>query len=596
MMVVASTILFAWAFAFSVPTQIGSWMLARKLGSRPAEFSVLIDRGVTMTTSDGIALVSDIYRPKVEGPTPTILVRIPYSKTLKNTFFASVVGRFWAERGYTVVIQGTRGRYESGGQYYPLRGERQDGIETLQWIAKQPWFHGRLGMWGGSYFGYTQWVLADQINPGPSSLMIQISSTNFHEMFYPGSAFSLESALYWAVGSHGDQDISPSLETLQRGYDGFPLVEADDRSSQDIPFFNDWVKHPGKDQYWAEIDGEERAKQLQAPVLLMAGWDDPFLPTQLKDFLQIRREALPEVATASRLIIGPWAHAYTVTFPGALSPRNYRLESLAPSVPWFDWHLRGLGAATQGIRPVRIYVMGENVWREEEEWPLARTRYTSYYLVSGGKANSAAGDGVLSLSAPVFPTPSDTYTYDPRNPVPTAGGAMLGPRAGIALQNAIESRADVLVYTTPPLKDDLEITGPIKAIVFVSTTAPHTDFTAKLVDVHPDGLAYNVSDGVVRRSYQKNPVETTAIEPTEIEVSLWPTSMVYLKGHRIRLEVSSSNFPRFDRNPNTGRPIATERHSIVATQTIYHNPEAVSRLILPVIPREEEKPGRISSK
>src|SRR5437867_663704 len=291
MRVVASTILFAWAFAFSVPTQIGSWMLARKLGSRPAEFSVLIDRGVTMTTSDGIALVSDIYRPQVDGPTPTILVRIPYSKTLKNTFFASVVGRFWAERGYTVVIQGTRGRYESGGQYYPLRGERQDGIETLQWIAKQPWFNGRLGMWGGSYFGYTQWVVADQVNPGPSALMIQLSSVSFYEMLYPGGAFSLESALIWPTQSYRDLDDWPSDEVLRPGYNGFPLLEADDRAFRDIPAFNDWVIHSERDDYWREIDGDDRAKRLVAPVLLMAGWYDPFLPSQLDDFVRICREA-----------------------------------------------------------------------------------------------------------------------------------------------------------------------------------------------------------------------------------------------------------------------------------------------------------------
>lgn len=562
--------------ASCAPTQIGSWWVARQLGARPPEFAVRIERQATMTTPDGITLVSDIYLPETPDTKPTILVRIPYSKTFSNKFFATVVGRFWAERGYTVVIQGTRGRYESGGRYYPLRDERQDGIETLRWIAKQPWFDGRLGMWGGSYFGYTQWVLASQVNPGPSALMIQIASTSFYEMFYPGGAFSLESALYWAVSSHGEQDIEPSPEALERGYNGYPLVEADDRAIGDIPFFNDWVSHPERDEYWREIDGEDRAKRLVASVLLMAGWYDPFLPSQLKDFIRIRREARSEVGSASRLIIGPWAHARTLTFPDGTTPRNYRFESLAPSVPWFDQHWWPSGSALQA--PVRIFVMGKNVWRDEQEWPLARTRYTPYYLRSAGNANSSSGDGVLTLTPPTSKEPPDTYVYDPRNPVPTAGGAMIGPRAGIALQNAIEERKDVLGYSTLPLEEDIEVTGPIKLVLYGSTTATHTDFTGKLVDVHPDGSAYNVSEGILRRKYDQPDA------PTEIEIDLWPTSMVFLKGHRIRLEVSSSNYPRFDRNPNTGRQIATETSPVVATQTIYHSTEIPSRLILPVIP------------
>ena len=562
-----------------------SFWLSHELSVRPAEFDVRIERGVPMMTSDGIALVSDIYHPKDVARTPTILVRIPYSKTWLNTSFATVVGRMWAERGYTVVIQGTRGRYQSGGRYYPLRPERRDGIETLHWIGEQHWFDGRLGMWGGSYFGYTQWVLADQVQTGLSALVIQLASTSWYGMFYPGGAFSLESALDWAVMSHGERDVTPSQEALQRGYVGFPLIEADDRAAGDIPFFNDWVNHPDRDQYWADIDGERRAERLQVPVLLMAGWYDPFLPTQLDDFVQIRREARKEVSSASCLIIGPWAHARTVTFPSGETPENYRLESLAPSVAWFDRHLRPSATAVPKPAPIRIYVMGENIWRDEQEWPLVRTRYIPYYLRSGGKANTAGGDGMLMLAPPTSQDPPDTYAYDPRNPVPTAGGAMLGPRAGIARQNAIEERPDVLTYTTPPLEQDLEVTGPIRLILHVSTRVPHTDFTGKLVDVHQNGSAYNVSEGILRRRYSDHDGSAHTERSTEIQIELWPTSIVFQKGHRIRLEVSSSNYPRFDRNPNTGHTIATATHSIVARQTIHHGYETPSRLILPVIPR-----------
>lgn len=433
-------------------------------------------------------------------------------------------------------------------------------------------------MWGGSYFGYTQWVLADRINPGLSAFILQICSTDFHQMFYPGGAFSLESALYWAVTSYGKKDIPASPEDLQKGYQGFPLIEADNRAVRDIPFFNDWAIHSEKNEHWQKIDGQKRTRTLQAPALLMAGWYDAFLPTQIEDFLSIQRDAKPEVANATRLIIGPWAHARTVTFPDKTIPRNYRLESLAPSIPWFDEHLTRDKKTNKLVSPVRIYVMGKNIWRDEQEWPLKRTIYTSYFLHSAGKANSLYTDGVLNLTPPSSQESTDTYVYNPLNPVPTAGGTMLGPRAGIELQNNIENREDVLVYTTDLLKEDVEVTGPIDLFLHVSTTAANTDFTAKLVDVYPDGSAYNISEGILRRKYNQN-----SQQPTEIKIQLWPTSQVFFKGHRIRLEVSSSNYPRFDRNPNTGTKIATELNPVSATQVIYHGKNTPSRLILPII-------------
>lgn len=542
---------------------LAPFFLASQLGFRPAQYGVWVEYSVPLTASDGVKLVANIYHPQQLEKTPTILVRIPYSKNFTNTTFANVVGRMWAARGYTAVIQGTRGRYESGGEYFPFKTERTDGIETLAWLEKQPWYNGKIGMWGGSYFGYTQWVLADKVNPGLSALILQICSTDFHRMFYPGGAFSLESALYWAITSYGKQDNPASEEVLKPGYKGFPLIKADDRAIQDIPFFNEWASHPEKDEYWKAIDGENRTNTLQAPALLMAGWYDPFLPTQLADFLKIKSEAKPLVAKNTRLIIGPWAHARTVTFPNGYTPRNYRLESLAPTIPWFDEHLLD---NLKSEAPVQIYVMGKNIWRQEQEFPLARTIYTKYYLHS---------NGVLNLTPQNTEIP-DTYIYNPLNPVPSAGGTMLGPRAGIEKQNDIENRNDVLNYTTASLPEDIEVTGPIRLILYVSTTALSTDFTAKLVDVYPDGSAYNVSEGIIRRQYAPE-------QPTQIEIELWATSQVFFKGHKIRLEVSSSNYPRFDRNPNTGRPIATEINPVEAKQVIYHEQKAPSYLVLPII-------------
>jgi len=582
------------------PTQ---YLLRRALHARPADFHVRVERHVPLITSDSVALVSDIYHPEGAERTPTILLRLPYTRAKAQVRAAGIVGSFWAARGYTVVVQGTRGRYESGGTYYPMLPERRDGIETLRWLATMPWYDGHTGMWGGSYFGYTQWVLADQTDPGLQALMIQNASTRFYEMFFPGGAFSLESALYWALRTRGSTDQPPPPESLTRGYGGLPLVAADDRAGAEIPFFDDWASHPGRDGYWAEIDGERRATTLGAPVLLGGGWFDAFLPGLLADYVEIQAAARREVAAASRMIIGPWAHTYTVKLPHAKKARDFRIEALAPSLDWFDRHLGGAqvhrshrssepghrpdstGSWPVGRFPVRIFVMGENVWRDENEWPLARAQPATYYLSSESRANTATGDGVLTTEGPVLEDRTDAFVFDPLDPVPTAGGAMLGPNAGSFPQNAIESRSDVLVYSTSVLQHDLEVTGTPSLVLYVSTTAPSTDFTAKLVDVHPDGTAYNVCDGILRRGYALPDGADPDHVSTEIRIGLWPTSMVFRKGHRVRLEVSSSNFPRYDRNPNTGGVIADETHPVKARQGVHHGAAHPSRLLLPVIPR-----------
>ena len=568
-----------------VAYQLAPTILALILDARRPEHAVRVDRGVKMTTSDDVRLVSDVYHPLRASLTPTILVRIPFSKTLTNSLFATVVGRFWAERGYTVIIQGTRGRYASGGRHTPLVDDRLDGLETLVWLKQQPWFDGRLGMWGGSAFGYTQWAIADELPSPPagrSALMVQICSTDMYGMFYPGGAFSLASALFWAVRSHGAEDVWPDADGLRRGFDGFPLIEADDRAVGDIGFFDDWVKHQTRDAYWQAIDGDNRAATLQAPVMLTAGWFDPFLPGQLADFVRIRREARVDASGATRLVVGPWAHAETAALPGTVRNRNYRLESLAPSIPWFDRRLLFRDAGAPPEAPVRIYVMGANVWRDEQEWPLARARETSWYLRSGGHANTANGDGRLATDVGGGDEPPDMFLADPAKPVPTRGGAMIAEGAGTFPQNDVEARSDVLVYSTSPLAEDVEVTGPVSAILYVTTSSPSADFAAKLVDVHADGAAYNVSDGIIRHTYQ--PSTSSDAEPAPVVVALWPTSIVFRKGHRIRLEVAGSNFPRFDRNPNTGEPTATATVTAVATQTVHHGRRKPSRIVLPVVP------------
>ena len=582
--VAVSGVAVAWAYAARY--QLAGWVFLPYDGIRPAEYRVCAEHGVAMTTSDGVALVADVYRPCGIEKTATILMRIPFSQGLKNELGSGALATYWAARGYNVVVQGSRGRYKSGGSYYPMRHERRDGLETLAWLAKQPWFDGRLGMWGASAYGYTQWAISDQRNGGPIAFNIQIASSSFGEMFHQGGAFALESALYWALYSRGPVDIQPTMDMVDRGAQGWPLIEADNRAAEDVPFFNDWVLHVAGDDYWRAIDGDDRAREIAAPVLLMAGWQDPFLPTMLRDFVTIRREAAPRVAENTRLIVGPWMHADTITFPDDTTAGDYRPASIAPSVPWFDHHLLGRPLDLSLWAPVRIYVMGENKWRAEQEWPLARAKTMPLYLAGpppslSPSANSST-DGRLTFERPAAAEPPRSYVYDPNNPVPTRGGAMLGLRAGIQLQNDVEARPDVLLFTSEPLDADVEVTGPVSAVLFVSTTAPNTDFTVKLVDVHPDGKAYNATDGILRRSYSR---ELAADTPTKIEIDLLPTSMLFRRGHRFRVEISSSNFPHYDRNPNTGGDIVRETNPVLANQSIFIGADTASMLLLPIIPR-----------
>ena len=403
-------------------------------------------------------------------------------------------------------------------------------------------------------------------------------------MFYPGGAFALQSAMTWAKTSHERKDLPnwPSVDELTSAAKGFPVSQADTRAAgRNIGFFDDWVTHDKADSYWEKIDGIDRAAQIDAPVFSMAGWYDPFLPSQLADWNCIQSSANLDVINKSRLIIGPWRHGGEAEFPDKSIKEPFRLNTFEFSLDFFDSIRKSetdtkYSANAAAKSPVRIFVMGKNKWRNEQEWPLQRAVYTPFYLSID---NDSHQSGHLQK---VPPTKSDSssYTYDPNKPVPTAGGAMIGLGSGVFSQNTIESRSDVLSYTTEKLAADTEVTGPVKTTLYLSTSAPCTDFTAKLVDVHPDGTAYNVCDGIVRSHFSDN-------SPSKVEINLWPTSMVFLKAHCIRLEVSSSNFPRFDANPNTGRAISTETNPVSALQHIYYGPQFPSSITLPLIQSEK---------
>lgn len=552
------------AALFQPIVDIGTERVFADTNPPPRQYSVSTSRGVEAEMADGIVLRADVHAPDGLTRAPTILIRIPFTNTFWNRLRSDAIARFWAARGYVVVVQGARGRYASDGDFTPLAHEREDGIATLRWLAQQPWYNGRVGMWGGSAFGQTQWAIADQSAPGAQAYFVQIASSRFYDVFHPGGAVALESTLYWALNSHGPRDRDVDYAALDRGAAAQATLSADDvAAGSDIDFFNTWVAAPRDAPYWRQSDGVDRARNAAAPMLLLGGWYDPFLPAMLDDFAQL--QANP-ASSESQLIIGPYAHARDLDWPLGHLNEPYRQASVAPALAWYDHHLRG---APLNMPRVRLFVMGENVWRDENEWPLARTRYTPFYLRESG---------ALAPDAPAAEEATDRFAYDPRDPVPTRGGAMLGVRGGIARQEDVGARADVLSFVTAPLDAPMEITGPLRVVLWVSTDAPSTDFTAKLSFVDTSGAAYNLADGIVRQSYAPG-------APTRIEIDLGATSMLAPAGYRLRLDISSSNHPRFDRNPNTGESAATATRSVVAHQTIWRTQVHASHIVLPIIPR-----------
>ncbi len=560
----------AWSFVFVLllcwsVVQLGPWILGSFLHARPTEYAVRVERDVPMTTSDSIRLYSTVYHPMRLPHTPTLLVRAPLPTDLKTRVFIDLIGRYWAEHGYTVVVQRSRGCPPSEGMLDPLRSERRDGKETLDWLSRQSWFNGKIGTWGGSAFGYSQWALADRTDPSVSAMMIYESASDPYQMFYPGGAFSLSSALFWALRTELAE--MPGQKILEKGFESMTAVEADDHALRNIPYFDDWATHREKDGYWKGLDMSGHLRDLRGPVLMLAGWFDPFLSAQLKDYAELRTHANKEVVKASRLILGPWGHAQSIKLPGGYQPRGFRFETLANSLDWFDSFLQPASPVGSGMSPVRLFVMGKNIWRDESEWPLARAREVRYFLNSDGHANGLAGKGRLEIQAPSGERVSDNYVHDPGDPIPTLGGAVIGHGSAVLAQNAAQARQDVLVYSSPALDKDLEATGPLSVVLQVQASSASADFVAKLTDVYPDGTAYLVSDGVLRSRFSKG--------TKKITIEMWPTSYVFMAGHKLRLEISSSDYPRFDRNPMEKMDLA-----------VVHGRSTLSYLILPVIPSE----------
>ena len=554
----------------------------------PAAFAqdeaYVVEENVMIPMKDGTGLAAHLFRPKEGGPFPVILMRTPYGKGNRNNGQA----KLYAAQGYAMVIQDCRGRGDSKGLWDPFRYDAEDGFDTQEWVGKQAWCNGKIGTAGGSYVGWTQWAAAPKGSKYLKAMVPVVPFCNAYDLAYDGGAFQLSLLMGWGAAVGGAK-IAPDkmLETFRH----LPLNKFDAQFDHKIFYLSNWVSHPVYDDYWKQRGiGREAYDDITVPILNIGGWYDIFSKATLDMINGVRKESRdPAMRRNQFVVIGPWPHGVGRSKAGELDFGESAALNLGElQVKWFDHWLKDKDTGVRDWPAIRLFVMGENQWRGESEWPLARTRFTPYYLHSRGGANDPNADGSLDTSQPGAEK-TDTYVYDPNNPAPTAGGNNLtGAPAGPFDQTKVELRDDVLVYTTAPLTDAVEVTGPVKAILYAASTAKDTDFTAKLVDVHPDGKAYNLCDGILRARWRNSRTKEQLLKPGEIqryEIDLWVTSNLFQPGHRIRVEISSSNFPRFDRNPNTGLPFGTDTNLLTATQTIYHDAARPSHILLPVIPR-----------
>jgi putative CocE/NonD family hydrolase len=566
----------------------------------PPTNDIVMDNLVAVPMRDGVKLYADVFRPTAPGKYPVIVSRTPYSTERAPSAYAA--GVFFAHRGYVYVLQDVRGRHESEGKWEPFRNDVEDGYDTIEWAANQPWSNGKVGMEGGSYLGHVQWRAAMSQPPHLVCIFPAVASTSlYHNWITLNGGWRLsfnfgwgpvrqESRIMQNTGPHTINE-GPTANSFDKVLWHLPLMNMQELLGRHSQFYRDWIEHPNYDDYWKKINAEEVFEKMATPAYSAGGWFDIFSDGTLKGYVGMATKGKTETARKqSRMIIGPWGHGSSQKTGDLDFGPQAHVDWHGIQLRFFDYWLKGEQNGMDREPPVSLFVMGRNEWRLENEYPLARTQYRKLYLASNGKANSNRGDGRLTWDEPEPASKPDTYKYDPDNPVPSVGGnnccgtpTLAGPRD----QRPIEVRNDILVYTSDYLKEDLEVTGPVKVVVYASSDAPDTDFVAKLIDVYPDGHAYNMAEGIVRARYRESLSAPKMLEPGKVyafSIDLVGTSNLFRKGHRIRVDVTSSHFPQFDRNPNTGEPFGVNANVRVATQTVHHTRQYASHVLLPVIP------------
>lgn len=558
---------------------------------------IVIETDVKIKMRDGVKLSADIYRPAAEGKYPVLLTRLPYGKTYGLHFLRP---QAFAENGYVVVVQDVRGRYGSEGEFVPYIAEVDDGYDTIEWLAVQDFSNGNVGMFGLSYYGFTQVLAAISGAPHLKTIAPIMAQNSMKDVFndHDGAlelgmweTWNLESILpdmmvrkYAGTPEYADKmnELVKDLSNIEKWYDYKPYLDWPPMKKADaMPYYTELLQLERDHKHWETIDASKNYEKIKVPGMHVAGWYDCFLDKTIANFQNGHRKGLGD-----RLIIGPWTHGNFVQMIGQrdfgmaankwgeASRHDFHLE-------WFDYWLKGIEPKTAAA-PIEYFVMGSNEWKEAKNWPLENTHFTPLYFHSEGEANSKSGNGTASFAKPKAEVP-DSYTYDPENPVPSCGGGTLHKEQqpdGPHDQSVLEDREDILCYTTAPLREALEVTGPVQVQLWAKTDAVSTDFTAKLVDVAPDGTAYNLADGIIRSTKQHTNVQGELLLYT---IDLWSTSNKFLVGHQIRVEISSSNFPRFDPNPNTGKTFIDTVESVPAQQQIYHDADHPSHILLPII-------------
>lgn len=589
-------------------------------------YKVVTEKNVPMKTRDGVTLFADVIRPDEPGRFPVLLSRTPYNK--KGTDDPNGPNFLFARYGYVSIVQDCRGRFQSEGEYETIFQEIEDGYDAVEWAARLPWSNGRVGTTGQSYLGLTQYMIACN-DPMPPSLQVMApvsASSNYHAswIYHTGGAsmwgwivpYAIfkglntlkrlkRNDLFEKVKEYVEGGEFPLIRQTRFGLNAFtpltdkwyrhlPIKDWGDLLKETAPYFADHIAHAEDGEYWYRANVNRHASGVSVPMLHVSSWYDIFGEGALNAYQSIKAKSrFQKARDGQRLIIGPWGHLLPYSVPSSRGTGDIDFGPAAlidlneTLLRWFDYWLKDVETGVMEEPPVTIFTLGENRWRGLSDWPPPNARQSPYFLHSNKGANSLRGDGALS-TAPPDVEEADAFVYDPDDPVASLGGNNLAIDIGVQDQTPVEERNDVLVYTSEPLEQPLEITGPVTVALWASSSAIDTDFTAKLVDVHPNGYAQNLLDGIIRARYRESASTPQLMEPGKpyrFTIDLWATSNVFLPGHRIRLEISSSNFPRFDRNLNTGEAFGEGVKGIPARQTIYHQRDMASHILLPVIPR-----------
>ena len=570
---------------------------------------VIIERNLDVPMRDGTILRADLWRPDADGQFPVLIERTPYGKGGSSESSLGA-GEFYASHGYVTVIQDVRGRFASDGEFYPFRddadGKNQDGYDTVEWAAEQSWSNGKIGTIGGSYSGATQYRMLSTQPPHLEAQFVRQSSADYYtEWVYRGGAFEHGFNTSWTLkhtatnarklASNGSEEVMD--KRVNQASDDYQTWLEHSPISPLLPvaelhdWFNDWISHPNHDDFWEEFSNARFHDKVNVPVHHLGSWFDCFLIGTINNYEGMRAKAATAEARASqRMTIGPWVHN-----PGPADTREAgdvdfgeqaKLGWFEIRKRWFDHWLKGTDNGVDSDKPVKLFAMGINKWREFDEWPPSAAKETPFYL-SDGVSNSAQSlnDGVLSAEQPdLFGEVFDEYDSDPENPIRSFGGGHLGDNNGPRDQHDYED--NVLTYTTEVLAEPFDVTGPVKAVLYASSSTTDTDWVVRITDVHPDGTSMLVCDGILRARFKdsfEKPIALVPYQPTKFVVDLWATSHVFQKGHRLRVAVASSSFPRWDRNWQTGKNNALETSGISAHNRIFRDEVRPSHVILPLL-------------